>query len=173
MESALSTDAGNSDQALLYSAAARGFLEACRGLVLIAEPKPMNHWPAFYLNLGYALELASKAVLSSKGVSNAELKRIEHDLEKLTKLIEAYGISIDDSAKKVIMMLNPDFRGQRLRYLFGSDNFRLPSDPKQAESIVAKYLDTMIAHAESQTRSFPRHPRARVLPPNPAVPAES
>ena len=69
----------NGQDTKLFITGAAGFWEAAEA---ISKRRNMFHWPAFYVNLSYAIELMLKAFLASRGSDRAALKKLGHRLAK-------------------------------------------------------------------------------------------
>lgn len=141
----------NKERAFLYRGAAIGFIDASKGILWIERQKHILHWPALYLNLGYALEISSKAFLLERGYHNDYLlKEVGHDLDIVIIQVERCGVHLDSGLKEIVSLLNPHFKRQALRYLEGDDQFNLPSDANQAVTVVSKYVEQLSDLSKSQ-----------------------
>lgn len=80
-------------------------------------------------NVGYALELALKALLLQQGWTDDRCRlEIRHDLAKGLGAARVSGSAIGDSALCMLVeVLNPFYRAHRVRELAAADE-RLPSD---------------------------------------------
>ena len=81
---------GSQDDGTLYSLADE-FLEAAR-VLQATLPTRVNYSSATYYLLGHAAELMLKAFLYKHGQTISDLKKINHDLKKLSSLARAKGL---------------------------------------------------------------------------------
>jgi hypothetical protein len=81
---------GSQDDRTLYSLSDE-FLEAAR-VLQATPPTRVNYSSATYYLLGHAAELMLKAYLYKHGQTITDLKKINHDLKKLSSLARAKGL---------------------------------------------------------------------------------
>ena len=82
---------GSQDDGTLFSPSDE-FLEAAR-VLQATPPVRVNYSSATYYLLGHAAELMLKAFLFKHGQTIGDLKKINHDLKKLSSLARANGLS--------------------------------------------------------------------------------
>lgn len=81
---------GSQDDGTLFSLSDE-FLEAAR-ILQETPPVRVGYWSATYYLLGHSAELMLKAFLFKHGLSIKDLKKINHDLEKLATLAREKGL---------------------------------------------------------------------------------
>ena len=81
---------GSQDDGTLYSLSDE-FLEAAR-VLQATLPTRVNYSSATYYLLGHAAELMLKAFLCKHGQTMSDLRKINHDLKKLSSLARAKGL---------------------------------------------------------------------------------
>lgn len=81
---------GSQDDGTLFSLSCE-FLEAAR-VLQATPPVRIGYWSATYYLLGHAAELMLKAFLYKRGKKIGDLKKINHDLEKLVSLSRELGL---------------------------------------------------------------------------------
>ena len=85
---------------------------------LLFNYKEVFHWPPFYTNLFYSIELSFKAFLASRGQDRAQLKKLNHSLQKLLTNSEQAGLVVPNPRfRELIAQI--DGRLFDLRYLEG------------------------------------------------------
>ena len=81
---------GSQDDETLFSLSCE-FLEAAR-VLQATPPIRIGYWSATYYLLGHAAELMLKAFLYKRGQKIDDLKKINHDLEKLVSRARELGL---------------------------------------------------------------------------------
>lgn len=104
----------------------------------------MFHWPAFLVNVCYALELAPKAFILDRGIATQDQLRGKYG----HKLIAAYCTACDAGyeppdrqIEEVLKLLDPLHRRHSLRYL-ESSGVILP-DPDQTLTVATAYVHSI------------------------------
>ena len=101
---------------------------------------------------GHALELALKSMLAKRGVPEEELrKKIGHDLEKALKKVLAKAdpdeIPCSNELRRIVTMLNPEYKGKHLEYHPGTRGMRLPGET------MMKAVDDLIGKLDREYRA--------------------
>ena len=104
---------GSQDDGTLYSLSDE-FLEAAR-VLQVTPPVRVNFSSAAYYLLGHSAELMLKAFLFKHGVSINELKKINHDLEKLVWHARKKGLAEKVHLQK-ILELAETYKDKSLEY---------------------------------------------------------
>jgi hypothetical protein len=112
---------------------AQVFLNAYRALPEPWAPIPPYDWPR-YLLLCHSMELALKAFLHIKGVSEQEMrKRYGHSLTKLLEAASSHGLVIGERGKRIPQYLNE-------LHMDGCSRYPLPEDKKTAPIASVSYF---------------------------------
>jgi len=128
----------------LWLSGAVGFIETAYSIIYISKTKAVFHWPAFYVNLGYAYELSLKGFLANNGWNDEKLrKEIGHDLQKALSESRTSGFvphSIDVS--EAIDVIGPLHKSQSARYLTG-EALQVPADHEDALRVASDHLNAV------------------------------
>lgn len=81
---------GGQDDGTLFSLSVE-FLEAAR-VLQATPPVRVDYWSATYYLLGHSAELMLKAFLHKHGKTTSNLKKLNHDLEKLASSARELGL---------------------------------------------------------------------------------
>jgi hypothetical protein len=112
---------------------AQVFLSAYRALPEPWPPIPPCDWPRYFL-LCHSMELALKAFLHIKGVSEQEMrKRYGHSLTKLLEAASVHGLLIGERGKRIPQYLNE-------LHMDGWSRYPLPEDKKTAPIASVSYF---------------------------------
>ena len=125
---------------------AKRFLAASRDLA--SQGGPGHRFPVPHYLAAHAVELALKAHLAHRGTTEAQLKRIKHDLEEALRLSDASVHAVLTSGQETaIEWINPFYKGKELEYTAWGASGRLLSVPDVSYLVGAAvalthYLDT-------------------------------
>lgn len=106
----------------------------------------VQHWPVFYTNIGFAIELALKAYLAIRGWNEERLrKEVGHDLE--IGLCKVHSVGLTEPGEGVAQIAQKISRHHRDRsfvYLRDVDVRCLPDFPEAIE-VSCRLLRTVVA----------------------------
>lgn len=86
-------------------------------LIQVQRPKFTDYFSVKYYLLCHSIELTMKAWLRKKGVTNTELKRMGHDLEKImTVLHDNYNLLFDAKSQAMIRIVNAHYSQKEFEY---------------------------------------------------------
>lgn len=110
------------------AAAGAGYIEAARYLAEhAARDDGMEHWPAAFVNIGFACELGLKAAILQLGGSEGDLHAVGHDLVRALLEARQRGLDAQHPAfDQLVDTLGPPFSNMHLRYLLGDEVDLLP-----------------------------------------------
>lgn len=133
----------NNEDTKRLLAASLGFQQATEAIQRLDHE--MLHWPAFYTNAYYCVELSFKAFLSSRGVSRTNLRKISHDLVRAKKDAINLGFEIIDARlTELIDQMNGNLFG--LRYLEGGSLVLLA---------IEEVVEVLDGHVQNVARLIP------------------
>ena len=110
------------------AAAGAGYIEAARHLTNhAASDGGMEHWPAAFVNIGFACELGLKSAILHLGGSEGDLHAVGHDLVRALFVARQRGLDAQHEAfDRLVHTLGPPFSNMHLRYLLGDEVDLLP-----------------------------------------------
>jgi hypothetical protein len=123
----------------------RAFRGILRGGRCIAEGAPRDTfpWPAFYAEIGYALELSLKAFMRSRGATEQECAAVHHDLRRAVKKASERGLEpLAPPVEDLINRIGRHHQKRRFQYLLPIDEKKLP-DAAEALAAMRVHMDDM------------------------------
>jgi hypothetical protein len=106
----------------------------------VPPPPPFSwSWPRYFL-LCHAIELALKAFLTLHGASEPDLKKIGHDLKKLLKHAEKFGLKLTPDTQHAIERLARAHKEHWARYPREDDGEAVVYAIEQFEKNAAELL---------------------------------
>jgi hypothetical protein len=134
------SDGGFAPSGRLFSASL-GFFEVARAA---HRSDGMFHWPAFYVNICYSIELSLKAFLVQRGASKSSIRhQVGHRLGVALNMAVSAGYRPpDDHLRVLIGMIGSHHQDHSLRYLEGDVQVHAPA-PEETLRAVADHLDAI------------------------------
>ena len=128
-------------------AGSHGFFSAAEALI---NAPGIFHAPAFYVNLGFAIELSLKGYILARGGTDRELHDLGHDLLAAFKKAVTDGYQPPfDHVRVAVEKLSPIHKNHSIRYLLGGD-VTVP-DAHGTLNIVRVHLASIISQALALT----------------------
>ena len=111
----------------------------------------------FLFLIGHALELAYKAVLLEDGATEADLKRIGHDLMKCRRRVHACRRGLlaeleEPGTEEIVGMIGPYYKAKAFEYHLTGLYPGLPADPNQVVTITARTVKNIQVWLRSRAR---------------------
>jgi hypothetical protein len=118
-----------------------GFFETARAAYRLDGGR---HWPAFYVNICYAIELSLKAFVAQRGATEKALRHeIGHRLDIALDKAESAGYRPPNGHLRILIgMIGTAHKDHSLRYLEGDVPLVTP-EPDETLKAVADHLDAI------------------------------
>ena len=102
-----------------------------------SEPRRAATSLAFHFLIGHTIELALKSTLTLEGLSDSDLRRIGHDLDKALKAFRETELSCVEHQflEGTIDLLNPYYKAKELEYFVQAKGMRLPIATEALECV--------------------------------------